>query len=89
MCQMNKLACSLVAIAMFLGHSAYAQQNPYYRGYTVTTPGQPPTFVNPNRLWRGLHRYDPWTTTELGGGYTVTTPGQPRAFIDPNNPYGR
>jgi len=29
------------------------------RGYTVQTPGQLPTYVNPN----------------LGGGYTIQTPG--------------
>jgi hypothetical protein len=46
--------------------------NPYSGGYTVTTPGRSPTFVNPN---------------PYGGGYTVTTPGQPRAFVNPN-PYG-
>jgi hypothetical protein len=41
-------------------------------GYTIQTPGQPPTFVNPN---------------PFGGGYTVTTPGQPSTFIQPNR-YG-
>jgi hypothetical protein len=37
-------------------------------GYTIFTPGQPLTFVNPN----------------AGGGYVVTTPGRPTTYVDPN-----
>ena len=52
---MKKLACVLAAISMFLSQGAYAQgsQNPYNRGYTITTPGQSPTFVNPNPFGGG------------------------------------
>jgi hypothetical protein len=37
-------------------------------GYTITTPGRLPTYVNPNP----------------GGGYTVMTPGQLPTYVTPN-----
>jgi hypothetical protein len=37
-------------------------------GYTITTPGRPPTYVNPTP----------------GGGYTVMTPGQLPTYVNPN-----
>ena len=42
------------------------------QGYTIFTPGQPRTFVDPNG----------------NGGYTVFTPGQPRTFVDPDGAGG-
>jgi len=40
----------------------------YNRGYTIQTPGQLPTYVNPS----------------FGGGYTVQTLGQLPTYITPN-----
>ncbi len=40
----------------------------YHRGYTIQTPGQLPTYVNPS----------------FGGGYTVQTPGQLPTYLTPN-----
>jgi hypothetical protein len=57
----------LTAVLALLSSTAIAQQS-----YTVFTPGQPRTFVNPN----------------IGGGYTVFTPGQPRTFISPPDSSG-
>jgi hypothetical protein len=48
----------------------YLYQQPYQppRSYTIQTPGQMPTYVNPTP----------------GGGYTVQTPGQMPTYINPN-----
>jgi len=95
---MKKLACALAVISMFLSHAVYAQgwpQNSYNRGYTVMSPGQPPTFINPNPFGGGYTVTRPGQTSTfvnpnpIGGGYTVTTPGRPSTFINPNYPYGR
>jgi hypothetical protein len=59
-------AMSGAAFAL-ISSAAMAQQ-----GYTIFTPGQPRTFVNPNG----------------NGGYTVFTPGRPRTFVDPDGAGG-
>lgn len=61
----------IVAAILTIGTStaAMAQLN----GYTVTTPGQPRSFI---------------TQSPQGGGFTVTTPGQPRTFVQPSGPGG-
>lgn len=53
------LALPALAHAQYLGNST---------GYTIITPGEPLTFVNPN----------------YNGGYTVITPGKPLTFINPS-----
>ena len=68
------------------GGPAFAQNN----GYTITTPGQPPTFVNPN-IGGGYTEITPgrsptFINPNMGGGFTVITPGQPPSFIRPNIP---
>jgi len=58
------------------------------RSYTIQTPGQPPTFVNPT----GNGGYTVQTPGQLptfvnptgNGGYTVQTPGQLPTFINPH-----
>jgi hypothetical protein len=94
---LKKLALALILAFVAAPHSAKAQgwsQNPYGGGYTVTTPGQPPTFVNPNAYGGGYTATTPGGPTTFinpnpyGGGYTVTTPGQQPTFINPN-PYAR
>jgi hypothetical protein len=66
--------------------AAYAQQ-----GYTIFTPGQPRTFVEPNGLG-GATVFTPgqprtFVDPTPNGGYTVFTPGQPRTFVQPNPGY--
>jgi hypothetical protein len=87
----------LVAIAVTLGltSSAMAFDSPYYGGgYTVTTPGQPSTFVNRNPIGGGYTINTPGQSPSfvnpnpIGDGYMVTRPGQPTTFINPN-PFGR
>jgi hypothetical protein len=51
--------------ALVLPTYAMAQQ-----GYTIQTPGQFPTNVNPNGV----------------GGYTAQTPGQLPTYVQPNGP---
>ncbi len=46
-----------------LAEAQWPNRNP---GYTIITPGQPPTFVNPNGA----------------GGYTAITPGYPPTFVN-------
>jgi hypothetical protein len=84
------------ALAVAFAGPAYAQgwQQNYGGGYTITTPGQPSTFVTPNPIGGGYTVTTPGRSTSfvnpnpIGGGYTVTTPGQPTTFINPN-PLGR
>jgi len=70
--------------AIAIGHGAFAQN------YTITTPGQPSTFVNRNPIGGGYTVTSPGQPTTfvnpnpIGGGYTVTTPGQPTTFINPS-----
>jgi hypothetical protein len=95
---MRKFGLVLAAVvAIPFAHTAQAQgwpQSPHNGGYTVTTPGQGTTFVNPNPIGDGYAITRPGQPTTfvnpnpLGGGYTVTTPGQPTTFINPN-PLGR
>jgi hypothetical protein len=71
---------ALAGIVAIANLPAYAQgynpYNPYQyqppQGYTITTPGQMPTYVNPNGA----------------GGYTMTTPGQMPTYVNPNGAGG-
>jgi hypothetical protein len=87
---MKSLTLALFAGSFLVGHAPYAQG-----GYTVTTPGQSPTFIKPNPIGGGYTIYTPGqipsfvSPNPIGGGYTVITPGQPTIFINPNPLYGR
>jgi hypothetical protein len=59
------LAAAMSLAAPALAHAQYLGRD---TGYTIITPGAPPTFVNPN----------------YNGGYTVITPGAPPTFINRN-----
>jgi hypothetical protein len=82
----------VVSVLASQGQAQGLSQNPYGGGYTITTPGQPSTFVNPNP--GGYTAITPGQSPTFinrnpyGGGYTVITPGQPTTFVNPN-PYGR
>jgi hypothetical protein len=69
-----------------LARAQYAGQE---SGYTIITPGEPPTFVNPN--YNGYTAITPgepptFINRNFNGGYTVITPGEPPTFIDPTVP---
>jgi hypothetical protein len=55
------IAAAMSLAAPVLAHARYLGQD---TGYTIITPGAPPTFVNPN----------------YNGGYTVVTPGAPPTY---------
>jgi hypothetical protein len=57
---MGRLFAAL-GLAVAFASAASAQ------GYTINTPGQPPTFVNPSG----------------NGGYVVSTPGRQPTFVNP------
>ncbi len=69
---------------------ALAQYPVQQGGYTIITPGKPPTFVNPN--YNGGYvvttpgRPPTFMNPTFNGGYTVTTPGEPPTFINPTFP---
>lgn len=75
----------LALFVLVLPMSAMAQQ-----GYTIQTPGQYPTYVNPN----GVGGYTVQTPGQMpsyvnpngAGGYTVQTPGQFPTYVQPNGP---
>jgi len=75
------LAAPALAHAQYLGHDT---------GYTIITPGEPPTFVNPN--FNGGYttitpgRPPTFINRNFSGGYTVITPGEPPTFINPTTP---
>ncbi|MBF6567737.1 MAG: hypothetical protein IVW54_02540 [Candidatus Binataceae bacterium] len=75
------LAAPALARAQYLGRGT---------GYTVITPGGPPTFVNPNYNG-GYTAITPgapptFINRNFNGGYTVITPGEPPSFINPTTP---
>jgi hypothetical protein len=80
-----KRLVGVVALVALLPVSAMAQQ-----GYTVTRPGQMPTYVQPN----GVGGYTVQTPGQMptyvnpngAGGYTVQTPGQMPTYVQPNGP---
>lgn len=81
---------TLLAVACLCSSTAHSQMG----GYTVMTPGQPPSVVTPNPSpFGGYTVATPGqpktivTPNALGGGYTVATPGQPKTIISPNS-YG-
>src|SRR5579875_2959922 len=61
----------LVTTLLTVPTLAGAQYLGQHQGYTIISPGEPPTFVSPN----------------FNGGYTLMTPGQPPTFINPTLPY--
>jgi hypothetical protein len=82
-----RIVAALLALVVLNGGIVWAQG-----GYTISTPGQPTTFVDRNPLGGG---YTVWTPGQprsfidpnpVGGGYTITTPGQPTTFINRNGP---
>jgi hypothetical protein len=88
---MIKLLCLAGFSALSLGCAeALAFDSPYGGSYTVTTPGQPSTFVNRNPSGGGYTINTPGQPSifadpnPIGGGYMVTTPGRPTTFINPN-----
>jgi hypothetical protein len=60
------LSLASVSGGCAMAQSGYPNQTPN-RGYTIQTPGQVPTFVNPSG----------------NGGYVVQTPGQTPTFVNP------
>ena len=70
--------------------SARAQFTSRAGGYTIITPGRPPSFVNPNYNggYTVIAPEQPPTfiNRNFNGGYTVIQPGQPPTFINPTNP---
>ncbi len=71
---------------------ALAQYPGQQGGYTIVTPGQPPTFVNPN--YNGGYTVTTpgqppmFMNRTFNGGYTVIAPGEPPTFINPTIPSG-
>ncbi len=81
---------TLAFAAFMLSSSAILAQN--VGGYTVMTPGQPPTVVSPSAFgdgYRVMTPGQPLTTVSpnASGGYTAMTPGQPLTIISPSS-YG-
>jgi hypothetical protein len=86
----TSIAAAIALIAVSFGSAAYAQYHPYHpgTGYTIQTPGQLPTYVNPN-FGGGYTIQTPgqlpsYVNPNFGGGYTVQTPGQLPTYISPN-----
>lgn len=75
------LAAPTLASAQYLGQES---------GYTIITPGEPPTFVNPsyNGGYTEITPGEPPTfiNRNFNGGYTAITPGEPPTFINPTIP---
>lgn len=89
---MKQIVVALIIFGVPL--AAHAQFGAPNGPATIFTPGQPPTFYNPNPYGGGGTVTTPgqpstFVNPSPGGGYTVTTPGQPTTFINPNPPYGR
>ncbi|HVA69068.1 MAG TPA: hypothetical protein VNF45_07115 [Candidatus Binataceae bacterium] len=75
------LAVPVLAQIQYAGHGT---------GYTIVTPGEPPTFVNPNYN-SGYTAITPgapptFINRSFNGGYTVLTPGEPPTFVNPTIP---
>ncbi len=80
----------VVAVVLAVPALAHAQNWGRPGGYTIITPGAPPTFVNPslNGGYTAITPGQPPTfiNPSLNGGYTVITPGRSPTFIDPTIP---
>ena len=81
------IVCVTMLAAPGLANAQYPGQQ---HGYTIITPGEPPTFVNPN-FNGGYTAITPgesptFIDRSFNGGYTVITPGQPPTFINPTSP---
>ena len=66
---MKRMLLILAAMLLAAPALARAQYSSHDSGYTIVTPGKPPTFLNPN----------------YNGGYTAITPGAPPTFINRNS----
>lgn len=81
------LAALMSLAAPALAHAQYRWPQ---SGYTIITPGAPPTFVNPNYNG-GCTAITPgapptFINPNFNGGYTVITPGEPPTFVNPTFP---
>jgi len=87
---MRMMLLIVVATALAAPTLARAQHLGQERGYTVITPGEPPTFVNPNYNggYTAITPGEPPTfiNPSFNGGYTIITPGEPPTFINPTIP---
>ena len=88
---MKTMLLVFVATLLAVPSLALAQYPGQQGGYTIVTPGEPPTFVNPNYNggYTAITPGEPPTfiNRSFNGGYTVITPGQPPPFINPTIPY--
>jgi hypothetical protein len=90
---MKRLLMAIILASVPL--AAHAQFGAPNGPTTIFTPGQPPTFYNPNPNGGGGAFTTPgqpqtfYNPNPIGGGGTLTTPGQPTTFINPNPPFGR
>src|SRR5579883_1847583 len=80
----------LVTTLLTVPTLAGAQYLGQHQGYTIISPGEPPTFVNPNFNggYTAITPGEPPTfiNRSFNGGYTVITPGEAPAFINPTIP---
>jgi hypothetical protein len=86
---MKTIVLMLIATALTTPTLARAQYVRQESGYTIITPGAPPTFVNPS--YNGYTAITPsqpptFINRNFNGGYTVITPGEPPTFINPAVP---
>ena len=87
---MKRILLILVALALAAPTMASAQHLNQESGYTIITPGELPTFVNPNYNggYTAMTPGEPPTfiNRSFNGGCTLITPGQPPTFINPTIP---
>jgi hypothetical protein len=87
---MKRMLLILAAMALTVPTLASAQFLNPESGYTIITPGEPPTFVNPNYNggYTAITPGEPprFIDRSFDGGYTVITPGRPPTFIKPTIP---
>jgi hypothetical protein len=87
---MKTMLLVFVATLLAVPSLALAQYPGQQGGYTIITPGKPPTFVNPN--YNGGYTVTTpgqpptFMNRTFNGGYTVITPGEPPTFINPTIP---
>ena len=88
---MKSMLLIITAVMMLAGLAlAQAQNTGPGTGYTIVTPGAPPTFVNPsfNGGYTAITPGAPPTfiNPSFNGGYTIMTPGKPLTFVNPTMP---
>ncbi len=88
---MKPMLVILVGIVLLAARTvAHAQNWRPESGYTIITPGEPTTFVNPNFNggYTAITPGEPPTfiNPSFNGGYTLITPGEPPTFINPTLP---